>query len=307
METKPRPATKQENTTPEQTQQRVSQRVIDQGRKVVKKTVGQLEQLQVEYVPVESVGPNTYNPNRQSPRDFDLLIRSITEDGFTQPIIVHRESRQIVDGEHRWRAAKQMGMKEIPAVLVSMPDEQMRLSTLRHNRARGTEDFDLSAEVLRDLQKLGAIEWAADSLMIGDTELNNILGDATITDMLASEEYSEAWVPDKEGNDSDAVEANGVDQSVQRTEKIIDNGETLSKALSRKAAEQLQGHAAAVGAATTEDEKRTLISDQPKSYRLNLIFAGTQATLVREVLGDEPAENLLGLLRSEQSQTAQAG
>lgn len=121
-----------------------------------------LERLKIEYVSTDMLKPNTYNPNRQSAHDFELLLRSITEDGFTQPIITLPDLT-IVDGEHRWRAARHLELKQVPIVKVDMTPEQMRIATLRHNRARGSEDITLAAEVLRDLRELGALDWATES------------------------------------------------------------------------------------------------------------------------------------------------
>src|SRR5690606_944115 len=94
------------------------------GRKAIEKKARKLETLSIEYVDVDSVSPNTYNPNRQSEHDFELLVKAMTEDGITQPIIVQRSTRQIVDGEHRWRAAKHLGYTQIPVVFVDMTEEQ---------------------------------------------------------------------------------------------------------------------------------------------------------------------------------------
>ena len=74
-------------------------------KKTIEKTNERLGVLEIEYVALTDIQPNDYNPNRQSDHDFELLQRSITEDGFTQPVIAHRATKQIVDGEHRWRAA----------------------------------------------------------------------------------------------------------------------------------------------------------------------------------------------------------
>src|SRR3990167_3334570 len=109
---------------------------MDKGKKEIEKKANMLKELRIEYVPVESIHPNEYNPNRQSEHDFELLQRSMKDDGFTQPIIVQKNpdgssSGIIVDGEHRWKAAKAIGYKEIPVVFVDMTVEQMRISTLR--------------------------------------------------------------------------------------------------------------------------------------------------------------------------------
>ena len=80
---------------------------------------------------------------------------------------------------------------EIPVVFVDMSVEQMRIATLRHNKARGSHDIELEAAVLRDLQQLGAIEWAQDSLMLDDVELDRLLNDVAAPNELHSENYSE--------------------------------------------------------------------------------------------------------------------
>lgn len=139
-----------------------------------------LQKLVIEYVDIDSVTPNNYNPNRQADKEFELLCRSIEEDGFTQPIIVHKETNQIVDGEHRWRALKVLSAKnpkflKIPVVMVDMDMAQRMIATLRHNRARGSENINKAADVIRELQSLGALDHASDSLIMDDVELNIFL------------------------------------------------------------------------------------------------------------------------------------
>jgi ParB-like chromosome segregation protein Spo0J len=60
---------------------------------------------EVTWVPRDSIKPNEYNPNQVPPPELRLLKVSIFEDGWTQPIVVHRPTRVIVDGEHRWTVA----------------------------------------------------------------------------------------------------------------------------------------------------------------------------------------------------------
>src|SRR5690349_8625748 len=130
----------------------------------IAKKYNTLETLTISYVNIDTLYPNAYNPNRQSDREFELLLKSMEEDGFTTPIVAQSTTKMIVDGEHRWRAAKRLGYKEIPVVLVDMTDPQMRIATLRHNRARGSEDIELTIKVLQDLRTLGALDHAVDSL-----------------------------------------------------------------------------------------------------------------------------------------------
>ena len=71
------------------------------------------------------LNPKDIQPNDSQPRDiFDDeelrgLMESIKQHGILQPIIVRPLARgyMLIAGERRWRAAKQLGLKEIPAIV----------------------------------------------------------------------------------------------------------------------------------------------------------------------------------------------
>ncbi len=67
-----------------------------------------LEELEVEYVSPSELKPNQYNPNRQTDDEFAMLLASMKEDGFTQPILCMQDGT-IIEGEHRWKAAQAVG------------------------------------------------------------------------------------------------------------------------------------------------------------------------------------------------------
>lgn len=142
------------------------------------------KRLEVVHVRPSELKPNAYNPNRQSDVEFELLLRSMEEDGFTQPILAQAGSQIIVDGEHRWRAATVLGLARIPVVFVEMSEEQMRVATLRHNRARGSEDMRYVADVFKELQELGGLEWAQDSLLLDDLAVSALVEMPPLEDLV---------------------------------------------------------------------------------------------------------------------------
>jgi ParB-like chromosome segregation protein Spo0J len=294
----------------------------DKGRKAIEKKNRALERLVIEYVPANSIRPNAYNPNRQSDHDFELLCRSMQEDGFTQPIVCQQETREFVDGEHRWtgwivvnalqrrglpittencRAMREKRLEvlaempdlELPVVFTDMTPEQMRIATLRHNRARGSEDIELTAQVLRDLQALGAIDWAQDSLMLDDVELNRLLEDFPAPEALAAEEYSPAWEP------TDKLDG-------QTEETVVRDGNApghvIVQAMTPAAIEARREEERRYAQAKTEEEKR-IVKQESQLYRVHLVFAGEEAAVVSEVLGDKPAEMLLTLCRLQRERS----
>jgi ParB-like chromosome segregation protein Spo0J len=269
---------------------------MNKGKAEVQRKAQALERLTVQYVPHDRITPNDYNPNRQSEHDFELLTRSMREDGFTQPIVAvedpdHEDKFVIVDGEHRWRAAMELGMAEVPIVVVPMTPEQARIATLRHNRARGSEDIELTAQVLRDLQQLGALDWAQDSLLLDDVEINRLLDEIPVPEALAGEEYTEAWVP-AGTDDPDA-------QSATATPDLdsADSHQNL-RAMTPAAVAAVRKREVALREAKTE-EQREMVRKDSELFRLSLMFTGNEARIVKDVLGERPAEKLMQLCVNE--------
>jgi len=268
------------------------------GAAAVAKKNKSLEKLDITYVNVEDIKANSYNPNRQSEHDFNLLLKSMEEDGFTQPVVAVKITAEhieedpkladryqvgdtvIVDGEHRWRAAAQLGYTSIPLVYAPMTLAQARIATLRHNRARGSEDMELSVEVLRDLQELGAIDWAQDSLMLSDEELNRLIEDVPAPEALAGEEFSGAWEPAKGGPDA---EADLSDRRASSTPAAIE---------AQREAEQRMAQA------RTEEERQAIRRDL-NVYRFALTYADEEAKIVKAIIGHSPAQAILDLCRDE--------
>lgn len=246
----------------------------------------ELERLEIEYVPLTDIAPNRYNPNRMPAEEFELLKRSIDEDGMTQPIIVVENPDEdgkpyrIVDGEHRWLACDEVGLDEIPVVCVPLDEAEARVATLRHNKARGSHDLELEADVLRDLRELGALEWAQDRLGMEDVELDRLMSDETAPELWADEEYSDAWEPVPMDAETKSENESGT-STTSMTPAALKEREKKEEEARR---------------AETEEEAEEIRS-QVDTYRLVCIYDGDQAELVKEVLGDEPAATVHKLCR----------
>lgn len=156
----------------------------------------QLQALNVEMVATETLKPNSYNPNRQDEHEFELLRHSIRKDGFTMPIVLNKDGT-IIDGEHRWQAALAEKLPFVPVVRLDLDETKMRLSTIRHNKARGSHDADLEAMVLKDLEKLMGKEFILDELQMDSAVLDSVLNFTTAADVLAGEEFNNSWTPVK--------------------------------------------------------------------------------------------------------------
>lgn len=269
----------------------------------VEEKVEQMRELSVTYTPVEEIVPNEYNPNRQNENEFRLLIKSMREDGFTQPIVClprgagtpepevlpdgqspdDHSCFVIIDGEHRWRAAQKLGMETVPHVTVDMDEAQARISTLRHNRASGSEDVDKAADVMRDLQDLGALDMAQGALQLDDTEMNRLLDDIPASEEFAADEFSTAWEPSDSSQNEESVK-----ESDTNTTDTDDGKSSASK----QAVEQMREREQRLQEAKDEEE-RQMAKDDTSTFKLELIFAGDEQEIVETVLGERPAATVL--------------
>jgi ParB family chromosome partitioning protein len=73
----------------------------------------------------KSLRPDENQP-REDFHDIDKLAQTIKREGMLQPIIVDNEN-VIIDGERRWRAAKLIGLQEVPILKANVNDKKKRL------------------------------------------------------------------------------------------------------------------------------------------------------------------------------------
>jgi len=98
-----------------------------------------------EFVPVEALKIDNENPNQLSPRRFEALKKSIQRYGFVVPIITNRDLL-VADGEHRLRAAKALGMKQVSVIRLPVDEVDRRLIRQVMNKLRGEHDLFMDAE-----------------------------------------------------------------------------------------------------------------------------------------------------------------
>ena len=88
---------------------------------------------------LDQIQPNPLQPRLQfKPEKLQELATSIKENGVIQPIVVRASGGgyEIVVGERRWRAARQVGLECIPAIVQHVSDEKMLELALVENIQR---------------------------------------------------------------------------------------------------------------------------------------------------------------------------
>jgi len=118
----------------------VARRGIGRGLAAILPEPSDREQVEARMVPTDLVRPNPDQPRKRvDPESIAALAESVAAAGVIQPLIVRQladGTYELIAGERRWRAAREAGLDEVPAVIRD-EDEARRLQTaLIENMAR---------------------------------------------------------------------------------------------------------------------------------------------------------------------------
>ena len=250
---------------------------------IVEKAMADLETMKVELVDIDWLKPNDWNPNRQTDDEFEKLKKSIVENGFMQPCVV-LEDGTIVDGEHRWKACKELGMPKIAVVISNVDDVQRKLATIQFNEARGNEDMELLSAMMRDFEALGAGDRVMDSLGLEQEGWQRLLDyGGTVLDQFPGEQPSAAWEP--------SPTATGQVESY-RTEDGSE-AQSVSAAASKPAPRAGESSVPGLGQHDPGYE-----APDVRMARRIFIFTVEESKLIDRILGNEAAARLVEICLS---------
>ncbi len=109
-------------------------------------------------LPLAQITPNHWQPRQVFEEEaMTELVHSIREIGLLQPVVVRQrgpEDYELVMGERRWRAAQQVGLELIPAIVRQTDDNDMLRDALLENLHRSQlnplEEAAAYAQMLED-------------------------------------------------------------------------------------------------------------------------------------------------------------
>lgn len=177
---------------------------IDLGNIDREKLLEVVKQRKHMIISVNDICPNPYNKNRMGGQYFMALKANLADPrvGFTIPILVRPNPNSdatarymIVDGEHRWKGAREVGYSEIPCIVMpQMPEELAKYLMVESNAVHGTTDDADVKQILSTVESSeflkGLDVWATtvteapiadqEKYAVGDEDLDNIGNDATV-------------------------------------------------------------------------------------------------------------------------------
>lgn len=136
---------------------------------------------QVEEILLTKISSNPFQPRKVFDQEkLDELAQSILEHGVFQPIILKevKDGYMIVSGERRYRAAKQNGLKTIPAIIrdydQSKVAELALVENLQRENLNPIEEAEAYGNIMRSMQLTH--KQLADKIGKSRSYVTNVLG-----------------------------------------------------------------------------------------------------------------------------------
>lgn len=107
----------------------------------------QTEKRKIEYIAIDALKEYERNTRTHDAEQVEQLKRSITEFGFTNPVLID-ENNVIIAGHGRRSAARELGMKEVPCLrLTGLTESQVKALRIADNQLALNAGWD--EEMLR--------------------------------------------------------------------------------------------------------------------------------------------------------------
>lgn len=122
-----------------------------------------MDKLKIEYLSTDELIPYANNP-RNNDDAVDYVANSIREFGFKNPVIVDKDNT-VVCGHTRLKAAKKLGIKEVPCIIADdLTEQQIDAFRLADNKVSeiATWDFDKLEMELESITDIDMPEFGFD-------------------------------------------------------------------------------------------------------------------------------------------------
>jgi ParB-like nuclease family protein len=111
-----------------------------------------------ETIFIDFIQPNPFNPNKMDDYTFQKMKDTIASEGLFGSVYVRPlpgGTYQLLDGQHRVQACKELGFTEIPCEVCedTMTDKEVKFWTIYFNNTKGKDDIQKRAKLFEEMEQ----------------------------------------------------------------------------------------------------------------------------------------------------------
>ena len=154
----------------------------------------EMDKLKIEYFKTDELIPYANNP-RNNDEAVDYVANSIKEFGFKVPCVIDNE-KNVVCGHTRLKAAKKLGIKEVPCIIADdLTEEQIDAFRLADNKTAeiATWDFEKLEIELESISGIDMSEFGFD-IDLDEEEPTEIVEDEVPEEVETKAKLGDLWI-----------------------------------------------------------------------------------------------------------------
>lgn len=114
--------------------------------------------MKLTEIAIRDLNKADYNPRKISKHEMETLKRSIERYGLVDPIIVNKDYT-IIGGHQRTEAARKLGMKTVPCVVLDLDKDAEKELNIALNKISGKFDDRILTDLLEELKEKGRLAY----------------------------------------------------------------------------------------------------------------------------------------------------
>lgn len=168
--------------------------------------------MQTEIIKIGELNLAKYNPRKtleSKSREYESLKKSVSKYGLVVPIIVNARNNTVVGGHQRLNVLKELGYKEVEAVMVDLGETEEKQLNIALNKIEGRWDYQKLEELLgtmtdKELEFTGFVDENTEKKSAGGVNVTEVAKKAEPEDgfeiymSFARTETANEWL-EKEG------------------------------------------------------------------------------------------------------------
>ena len=131
---------------------------------------------EIVMVDIDKIKLDPTNPNVMTEAQLDALCKNLTNEkiGDVNPIKLNKD-HTVIDGEHRVKAYKRLGVKQVPCIVLNLSKTELKMQRQILNKLHGEHDpqKDLADYII--IQNEGLLKQFAESLGKAEDDFLKIL------------------------------------------------------------------------------------------------------------------------------------